>query len=633
MDDYDSDLQEKLDEVMPWIGMYITAASTICTLAIAGDVFNGFRSKKLWFPCKYLSLNATYLTILGVAMKLPMDLNTLLVYESDGLARLSSLIFMSTAMSNFMSSLGSMKDKEILMNVVALGIFVIAIAGNVCIQTFQLKKVYSDIQFINADMVLTVLMLLALATLVSSAITLPTSKRSLVSKYQEMHKVAMREEGMVKRGQGKQIIDGIKKYWVMAETSNPQFVMARSVICTTSSVICLLSALLLLVDYIVWFMRMEKVTLGGSYSVYGECTRRILIIQTIGVVVGTIAPLCRWFTAIRYKCLMTCRKISIREELEIEAHWTQTLVNWRDNFAGLQIRNNKCRKYLHDAKWFCLTFLIRVQMIIVVISKLLLLIPALLVPYLLWFKKFKVQCFSELTTSNNDTGSESEGDTEMNLSRFVLLLDGESELPKRTLKCIFRQADKIIEMGEKQQSQNLIHLLNIFSNFRGVREFDSYQVPSLHSQEPPNCWTLPLVTLTSIAISLPGVANNHKATQLMSSVNEGLSLVRLIEKTLYERDELVNIRNAAEVSWVGVSLYRKWQGMDLRRISLKCKNSKNRHEWPSLDHDKAAYIEEWRAFSSSSENNENPVTSPSTSGDEALKSLVSDEEQVTVIVG
>ncbi|KAL0417114.1 UNVERIFIED_CONTAM: hypothetical protein Slati_3543300 [Sesamum latifolium] len=127
MDDFNNHIQNKLDEVMPWIGLYIAAASAICTLAIAADVFNGFRSKKLWFPCKYFSLNATYLTILGVAMKLPMDLNTSLLYDADGLARVRSLFFMSTAMANFMLSLGSMKDKEILTNVVALGILVITI--------------------------------------------------------------------------------------------------------------------------------------------------------------------------------------------------------------------------------------------------------------------------------------------------------------------------------------------------------------------------------------------------------------------------------------------------------------------------------------------------------------------------
>ncbi|KAL0331683.1 UNVERIFIED_CONTAM: hypothetical protein Sangu_1713800 [Sesamum angustifolium] len=237
----------------------------------------------------------------------------------------------------------------------------------------------------------------------------------------------------------------------------------------------------------------------------------------------------------------------------------------------------------------------------------------------------------------------------------------------------------------------------------------------------------------------------------MTRVSEGLSLVKLIEKTLYESNELVNIINAAGVSWVGVALYMKWQGMDLRKLSLKCKNSKNvllefsnnakrtigkfksttngflmenplnwpaniiaansmyrisrtillsyqeeneqndeglfqrlsvmisdilaacftnlarviitkchrnaieireksvheaflllgkttqifellqQHEWPSLDHDNVVYIEEWRALFS--KNNETPMTSPSTSGDEAVTSLISDEEQVTIIVG
>ncbi|KAL0331682.1 UNVERIFIED_CONTAM: hypothetical protein Sangu_1713700 [Sesamum angustifolium] len=490
MDDYDTGLQKKLDEVMPWIGLYIAAASAICTLAIVADTFKGFRSSKLWFPCKYFSLNATCLTLLGVAMKLPMDLNTVLLYESDGLARISSLFFMSTAMAYFMPSLGSMEDKEILMNVVALGILVITIVVNVWIQVFQLQSFLSGAKFGNSDVVPTILMLIVLATIVSSAITLPTSKRSLESKYQEMHKVATGEEGMAKRGQGfkidKRMIDGMKKYWVMAVTSNPQFVMARSVFCTTSSVICLVSALFLLYVFIVMFIDMGKVTLGASYSVYGHYTTWILIVQTIGVVVGTIGPLCRWFTAVRFKSLTTCHKISIREELKIEAHWTQSLVNWRDSFSDLQLQNNKCRKYLHDAKWFSLTFLIRVQIVMVLVSKLLVLIPALLVAlFLLCFKKLKMQCLSEITTSNIDMESKSGSDAELNLSRFVLLLDGESELPKRTLKYIFRQADKVIELGEKQQPQNLIHLLNIFSNFKGVREFDSSQVPSLHSQEPP----------------------------------------------------------------------------------------------------------------------------------------------------
>ncbi|KAL0356138.1 UNVERIFIED_CONTAM: hypothetical protein Sradi_4060700 [Sesamum radiatum] len=228
MDDLDPAIQAKLDEVMPWIGLYIAVASAICTLAITADLFNGLRFKKLWFPCKYFSLNAASLTILGVAMKLPVDLNTLFMYESDGLARFSSLVFMSTAMANFMLSLGSMEDKEILMNVVALGILVITIMANFWIQVFQLRSFFS---YDNGNMFSATSMLLLLATFISSAITLPCSKRSLESKCQEMHKVTMREEGTMKLGRGfkidKWMIDGMKKYWVMAETSNLQFVMAH----------------------------------------------------------------------------------------------------------------------------------------------------------------------------------------------------------------------------------------------------------------------------------------------------------------------------------------------------------------------------------------------------------------------
>lgn len=41
--------------------------------------------------------------------------------------------------------------------------------------------------------------------------------------------------------------------------------------------------------------------------------------------------------------------------------------------------------------------------------------------------------------------------------------------------------------------------------FRGVAKFDSDQVPFLVCEEPANCWALPVVTLTSIALALPDI--------------------------------------------------------------------------------------------------------------------------------
>ncbi|KAG8379311.1 hypothetical protein BUALT_Bualt07G0075200 [Buddleja alternifolia] len=564
MDTFEEEIQRKLDEPMQWIGLYIAAASAVCTLAMTADVINGFGQKKHWFPSKYFSLSATSVTLLAIAMKLPMDLNTNLLGTTDWYVKLNSLIFMSTAMSNFISSLGSMNDKEILSNVVALGILVITIVVNVWIQIIQLQHLFG-LAYVAQLLVPTILMLLLLATLVSLAITVPTTKRNMESKYQELHKLALREEEEVKRTIDKHMI---MKYWVMAESSNPQFVIARSVVCTTSTLICSTAAIILPIPYIRWL----HATLGHPQSVYGNFTLGILVTQCIGVVVGTISPTFRSLVAIRFRCSTSSgknNKSSLKDKLfKTETYWVQILVDWRDNFSSLQIQQDKCRKYLYSAKWLVLNFFIGVQILIVIVSKLLLYVFVLLTyPFAHITNKFKVQYSSNVVTSSDET--------ELNLSRYVLLLEGEPELPKRILKNFCRQSDNMILTGKRKQPQNLIDLLRKFVDFSGVIQFDSTnEVPSLHSQEPSNCWTLPLVTLTSIAIALPNVAE-HKRKQLVSSVNEGLSLAKLIEKTLDTNAQLVNIRKSADVCWVGVALYRKWQDVDLRTTSHKCKNSKD----------------------------------------------------------
>ncbi|KAK6148373.1 hypothetical protein DH2020_019285 [Rehmannia glutinosa] len=573
MDGYDSIVQEKLDAVMPWIGMYIASASAICTLAMAADLLYGFKRKKLWFPCKY---SATSLTLLAVAMKIPMDLNTNMLHSADLLAKLGSLVFMSTAMVNFMSSLGSMNDKELLANIVALGILVITIVANVLIQHIQLRQIP---KYVGVVLLPTISVMLLLVTFVSLAITIPTTKRRLESKYQEKHRVALTEEEVVQRREStsfKNQRQKMMKYWVMAETSNPQFVMARSVICTTSTLIPLLPAIMLATSHIKLIMWFKDLSFGTAASVYGGYTRWIIVIQSIGVVVGTIAPTLRWFIDVGFK-YSTTNYYNVRDEFRIETYWIQTLVDWRDNFSSLQIRQDKCTKCLHDAEWFILTFCIGVQILIVLISKLVVFICALLMsPFFLCFgrvNKFLMWLLSKVMTSDNNGNDQLGDETDINLSSYLLLLEGEAELPRRILKDIVRRADNTIQTGLKKQPESLINLLTKFVGFNGVGEFDSNQIPSLHSYEPPNCWTLPVVTLTSIAVALPNIAKDKK-DQLVSSVGEGLSLAKIVEKTFNTNAQLWNIKKAADVSWVRVALCRKWLDMDLRKTSLKVKTSK-----------------------------------------------------------
>lgn len=75
--------------------------------------------------------------------------------------------------------------------------------------------------------------------------------------------------------------------------------------------------------------------------------------------------------------------------------------------------------------------------------------------------------------------------------------------------------DRLIRIGENKQPKHLIRLLKKSANFGGVRKFDNDEVPSLHSQEPPNCWSLPLVTLASISIAFTKTADD-KANQLLA---------------------------------------------------------------------------------------------------------------------
>ena len=93
--------EAKFNKPMPWIGIYIAAASLACLIAAAADLMHGIRGCKPWFPSKYFCLNATSLTIIGVALKLSVDLNTSMPQRHDQLAKLSSSALICTIMGTY----------------------------------------------------------------------------------------------------------------------------------------------------------------------------------------------------------------------------------------------------------------------------------------------------------------------------------------------------------------------------------------------------------------------------------------------------------------------------------------------------------------------------------------------------
>ncbi|XP_076890547.1 uncharacterized protein LOC143541662 [Bidens hawaiensis] len=285
---------------MVWIGIYIATASFLCILPMAADLLLGFENNKLWFPCKYFSLNAAVITVIAIAMKLPVDLTSAMPSYTDQATKLGSLGFLCTMMANLMPSLASMDNNTLLANVIGLCILVITVMVNICIQinTTAIGHIRREIEvpysyaffFVAVAYIYMAMILLLLIILISSSVTITTFKEILEFKYQAVNRRSLSDQNLkhVQMSKVEKLRRHVRRYWVMAETGSPQFVMASNPLSTVSGLICVIS-LLMNLFLVVMF------TYGGNWkhiedrSPYKWSTTVIFMTQSIGVVVGTIA--------------------------------------------------------------------------------------------------------------------------------------------------------------------------------------------------------------------------------------------------------------------------------------------------------------------------------------------------------
>ncbi|XP_010040812.2 uncharacterized protein LOC104429669 [Eucalyptus grandis] len=577
--------QAEFSKPMPWIGVYIAAASLACAIAMAADAAAGFRYRQLWFPSRYFALNAMLLSVIAIAVKLSVDLNTPMPHREEQLAKLTSSVLICTVMGNSMPSLGSMENKELLSNMMALAILVITSFVNICIQLGT--GVIFDFRLGHAFVIS--LMLLLLVTLSFSAAMVPTSKCYLEMKYCKRHELTLKES--LSRSCDN-VFDKLKehllKYGMMAHSCNPQFVVARSVTCTASGALCLLSALTLAQAMVQAYLQpwmFEFVSCYGpsdSESDYKWSSTAILITQTIAVGVGTIAPAFRWFLTIRLKWQRRGNK-SYKDEFKPEKYWIQQFIEIKERPFNLQVRSQRCRKLIHDSKNVVLDMLIGIQVGIVLGSKAVRLISVLFMSPILLLcdlcsdlrKKFKLN----ISDSDKDLHSSSplEGSASMpDFSRYILHLEGEEELVNVMMRNHCDTTERWIKMGKNNQPIHLVQLLEETPScgFTGVMDFDSDAVPLLDYAEPPNNWALPIATLTSIAVTIPNIDASARK-RLLRGAREGLMYVNLVEERLCAKQELMNARKAASIVFMGVDYYHKWLDVDLRKISLQRNTTKD----------------------------------------------------------
>ncbi|KAL8189639.1 hypothetical protein R6Q57_029205, partial [Mikania cordata] len=318
---YKEDLQNKYSEPMLWIGMYIALASLGCILAMVADLLHGFRSRKLWFPCKYFRINAAFLAVISVAMKLPVDLSGSMPGDVDQAGKLGSMAFMCTMMANLLPCLATMNNNELLSNITGLTILVITLVVNVCIQidTGVVSSNEKDrileviapnfkVSSLNASkhrnairaIIYVALLLVLLMLHVCSCLAILKSKKIIESKYQQRHDMASKD---VQQSSGKLLsFEKLQKYvsnhWIMAGSGSPQFITACFLTTSASGVICVVITVL---HTLTMYLTIEAIIEKDCGSDYSWSMIVILIVQFVGVVIGTIAPLSRCFATLSFK--------------------------------------------------------------------------------------------------------------------------------------------------------------------------------------------------------------------------------------------------------------------------------------------------------------------------------------------
>ncbi|KAI3694087.1 hypothetical protein L1987_77046 [Smallanthus sonchifolius] len=434
---------------------------------------------------------------------------------------------------------------------VLIGIY-ISIASLFCILAMTFDLLYACIYMY--------MLLFLLLILISSAVTIPTSKKILESKYRVISKTTLNDqhpqENLISTVE--KLRQLVKRYWIMAETGSPQFVMASNPLSSASSIICAISMVMYI--FVVWqLVEWEKklkayhVHNVQSYgSVYKGSMIVIVITQSIGIVMGSIAPMCRCFTLLSFKPFAN-QNMKHFWVFKVEKYWTQKLCEWKESGISLLSSGRRSRALVYNLKTGILSFCIAFQKVIVVSCKIIGLLPVVVILFIIYCSYY----IKSSTSSSSD-------DTNKDLSNYVLLLEDNMQLAGKTIKGISNSMNRLIQNAEKKQHYNLLKLLEESIGFDGVETFDTDQVQSLLSVDIVNSWSLPIVSLTCIAITLPNI-HNEIVDNLLKSVGEGLLYTNLVEESLNTTSEYVNIRRATVSVWHEVEDKCKWLDNTLER--------------------------------------------------------------------
>ncbi|KAJ0446490.1 hypothetical protein HanRHA438_Chr17g0799471 [Helianthus annuus] len=484
-----------------------------------------------------------------------------------------------------------MDNKTLLANIIGVCILVITLVVNICIQIntsvitdnpVGIENEYFYFEFVMIACIFMAMILLLLIMMISSSLTIPTLKEILESKYQSIHKISLNDQCLQHTHMStvEKLRHHVRRYWVMAETGSPQFGMASNPLSIASGVICVIVLVmnLLLVNkflfgfYSINILLFDFKSLGESP--YKWSTIVICETQSVGVVVGSIAPICRCFSVFSFK-LGTKWNRNDFMFFKVDKYWTQKLHEWKQSPVTFLPSSRRLRSLIYNSKGIILSLCIGFQKATVILCKvtwlLVIVVSIFVVSCFYRWNSLKARWFAPPIASRT-------GDIDEDLSNYVLQIDNERELAEKTLKGITKSVNSFISKAEKEQSINLLELLEKSTGFEGVEIFDSLHVQPLFPAELVNSWSLPIVTLTCLAVALPNI-HHDEVESLLTSVAEGLSFTHLVEESLNTANDYVNIRKTTLILWHEVENSCKWLDNPLAKNAFKGKTTTKIIEW------------------------------------------------------
>ncbi|KAI3501965.1 hypothetical protein L1887_29994 [Cichorium endivia] len=289
--------------------IYISTTSLFCILPMLADLLYGLCNKKFRFPCKYFSFYTALITASSsVFLRLPMTLDHPMPYNQVAKLRsMARMAFMSTMVANMLPSLGSMKSDTLHPNVI--GFLILTIMA--IMDSFMELINTGVIGHVNLPSIQVAMLVALQIILISAAITISSIKKILKSKYHSISERFSNDQHPQDRAALKKLKQDVERYEMMLEMGNPEYIMASGMISLT-----------VLVAYIL--VAMEVLRMSGSG--FRWCS--LSTTQSIGVVVGSIAPICRCFMAASLEASdwWNGKHLAV---FELEEYWTQQLYEWK----------------------------------------------------------------------------------------------------------------------------------------------------------------------------------------------------------------------------------------------------------------------------------------------------------------